>query len=160
MKQKQQNGYSILELLIAMVIMVLIILPSINGWLHYQQRIKLANVSHVLLAFFIQVQLQANRYNHVYVLNYYEQNGNGYIEASLNDPLKNNTVKFIQSLSPGVVEGFQPNSPIIFYGKRNMAAAGTITIKNRAGKIKFIVSTKGRIRRCSEQGTFSGIVAC
>ncbi|ELI8305817.1 prepilin peptidase-dependent protein, partial [Yersinia enterocolitica] len=52
------------------------------------------------------------------------------------------------------------NKEIGFYGIRNTAQAGNIMLSNPAGHIRLIISSRGRIRLCSEGQSIAGIHLC
>ncbi|ERP76387.1 hypothetical protein L327_04975, partial [Yersinia pestis S3] len=47
-----------------------------------------------------------------------------------------------------------------FYGVRNTAQAGNIILSSPAGRIRLVISSRGRIRLCSEQQSMAGIHLC
>ncbi|MNC39907.1 hypothetical protein D3C75_885910 [compost metagenome] len=47
-----------------------------------------------------------------------------------------------------------------FYGLRNNAQAGHILLSNGAGRLRLVLSAKGRLRLCSEGVSIRGITTC
>lgn len=47
-----------------------------------------------------------------------------------------------------------------FYGLRNMAQGGHLTLANEAGRIRVVVSSRGRVRLCAESRRVMGILPC
>jgi len=47
-----------------------------------------------------------------------------------------------------------------FYGLRNAALAGHLTLKNTAGSLRVVLSARGRLRICSENQPVLGIGVC
>ncbi len=154
-------GFSLLELLVVLVIMTLtanIITYSISQ--HHQHQ-ALQNASLNVMRFLINVQAQANWYNQSYIIHIEKIKNYWQITAMLfSHQQGRETIGKVTRRSAYLNEkelqrlDYTTISPIIFYGRRNMASTGHIRLSNSIGEIQIIVSARGRIRRCfrSRQG--------
>lgn len=166
MMNKKIVGMSLLEIMCVLAIMSMLTSFSITHWQRYQQKLQLDNASRHLMTFLMRIHFSANQLNRDYqiqfsgtglpnVLEVIEQDNHQRI--AIFDELKDDSA--ITLASSGIV------SPIIFYGKRNMASAGHFSIANSLAEIRVIISARGRIRRCvhaffSDEQSMMGIPVC
>jgi prepilin peptidase dependent protein A len=61
---------------------------------------------------------------------------------------------------PDISVGLISEKTIGFYGLRNTAQAGHLTLSNAAGTARVILSARGRIRLCSEGKAIAGMAVC
>lgn len=162
----KMKGISLLEVMLIIGIMSFISSVGIYHWHEYQQRLKLDIVSAQLMTFLAKVQLAANWSNGSYQLQTYIHDS--YVKLKVIDHTTQETIarfNFTSSEKSVTLQEFDLLSPVIFYGRRNMASPGHFVVSNEYGKIKIIISARGRVRRCtdaekSQNKSVMGIVLC
>lgn len=148
-------GFSLLELLIVLVIISLMTSVITRSIGQYRQCQALQHASLKLISFLIRVQAQANWLNQSRQIRIKKITDYWQITATVEHIAKDNNtnenlVTHVMLLDDKSLEQLNYNAlaPIIFYGRRNMALAGHISLINNTGEIQIIISTRGRIRRC------------
>lgn len=153
MKTKQY-GYSLVEILVVMAIVMITAGGGIHGWRHWQSQSRLQQTAQALNDYLQQVRHGANGYNQTREIRHVEALGRWCLNSG---PLP------LASCAAGRADLFLPPWPdvalasitegLAFYGLRNTAWPGHIGLANRAGEVRLIVSTQGRIRLCRGGGT-------
>lgn len=148
MNRNDENGFTLPELLLVMVIAGVLGLGTFQGWQRWQQHQQLRESVLQLQGFLLRLRAHASWHN---------------TETSL----------WLLSGAPGCVgsgtrpaEGCQSTSRWIyqppyadvrlvsisgepgFYGRRDVARAGSIDIESSAGRWRLIISARARIRAC------------
>lgn len=141
-----------------------------RGWQQYQNRQRLEEASNRLLIFLVQVQGAANWRNESYFIYPTWQDAAWCLIAGMNKSSPNGEcyselgMSFKQPFAD--IKLIAPTQTRLeFHGRRNMALGGHLLLENAAGRIRIILSSRGRLRRCSEstgQGTTAlvGISPC
>lgn len=158
---KKQKGISLVELLLVIALAGIMTVWGAQSWHHYRQRERLADSARQLLAFLTHLQAKANRSNNTALLwiRYDKQRclGSGH-KPTVDCSLLEGEI-FIPPYSD-VSMTISLNKEIGFFGIRNTAQAGNIVLSNPAGRIRLIISSRGRIRLCSEGQSIAGIHLC
>lgn len=158
-----------MEILLVIAIMAILSTSGFNGWQNYRQRVFLEQTSANLLAFLSQVQQRANWHNETYLLRQSTINGQyciSYIrDVSNTGCFSDIGLTFIFPDSNFTLDITQSEIGLGFYGLRNTSGSGNIIISNDAGRVRLVLSSRGRLRRCSEsinghQPYLPGISAC
>lgn len=148
MKTAHLRGFTLPELLLVMVIAGMLSLAALHGWQSWQQRQQLRDSAQQLQGFLHRLRAQANRQNSDLVL--WSHPGEPWcIGAGSRPDAGCSHGKRLHFLAPhaGVaLYGFRGEPG--FYGRRNVARAGSIELGNRAGRIRLIISARARIRLC------------
>ncbi|WP_227731727.1 prepilin peptidase-dependent protein [Yersinia proxima] len=158
---KKQKGISLVELLLVIALAGLMTVWGAQSWHHYRQRERLADSARQLLDFLTHLQAKANRSNNTTLLwiRYDKQRCLG----SGNKPTVDCSLlegEIFTPPYPDVSITISLNKDIGFYGFRNTAQAGNIVLSNPAGRIRLIISSRGRIRLCGEGKSIAGINLC
>ncbi|MDR0805871.1 MAG: prepilin-type N-terminal cleavage/methylation domain-containing protein [Enterobacteriaceae bacterium] len=165
----RQCGMTLMEILLVIAVMAILSTSGINSWQGYQQRQLLEQTSADLLAFLSRVQSAANWHNQTYLLHAGMRGNQRCITASqaIFDARCSSDIgmRFIFPDTAIAVELSQSELSLGFYGLRNTAGAGNIVVSNAAGRVRLILSAKGRLRRCSasingHQPYLPGIARC
>ncbi|AKJ43082.1 prepilin-type N-terminal cleavage/methylation domain-containing protein [Pragia fontium] len=164
-----QRGMTLMEILFVIAIMAILSTSGINSWQGYRQRILLEQTSAGLLAFLSRTQSAANWHNQTYLLTL-GRRGNRYClragqSASGSECASDIGLIFLLPDNSFEIALNQSEIGLGFYGLRNTAGAGHIVLSNVAGRVRLVLSAKGRLRRCSEsidghQPYLPGIVPC
>ncbi|OVZ97182.1 prepilin peptidase-dependent protein [Yersinia vastinensis] len=157
----KQKGISLIELLLVIALVGAMATWGAQSWHHYRQRERLVDSARQLLAFLTHMQAGANRGNYTALL-WVQPNGRGCLGRG-NKPLTHcssitNSI-FIPPY-PDVVLTIALKKEIGFFGVRNTAQAGNIILSNPVGRIRLIISSRGRMRLCSEEQSMAGIHVC
>ncbi|MCD1125111.1 prepilin-type N-terminal cleavage/methylation domain-containing protein [Jinshanibacter sp. LJY008] len=164
-----QRGMTLIEILLVITITAILSLTGISGWQNYRQRAALEQSSAGLLAFLTRVQATANWRNQTYLLQVGKLGTRGCIAASQTkrdgECDSDSGLRFVLPESTIGLEVSHSDIGFGFYGIRNTAGTGHIVVSNQAGRVKVILSAKGRLRRCSEsingqQPYLPGITPC
>ncbi|CNI36069.1 prepilin peptidase-dependent protein [Yersinia intermedia] len=158
---KKQKGISLIELLLVIVLVGITSLWGAQNWHHYRQRERLADSARQLLAFLTHLQAQANRRNNTELL-WIQQNGQGCLGRGDKPtiPCSALTDSVFIPPYPDVAIATSLQKEMGFFGVRNTAQAGNIMLSNPAGSIRLVISSRGRLRLCSEGQPISGIHIC
>ncbi|EEQ11366.1 prepilin peptidase-dependent protein [Yersinia mollaretii] len=157
----KQKGISLIEVLLVIALVGVMATWGAQSWHHYRQREKLADSARQLLAYLTHLQVQVNRNNDTALL-WIQKNrlgclGSGNNPATPCSALAGNV--FILPY-PDVTIAISLQKDVGFYGVRNTAQAGSILLNSPAGRIRLIISSRGRMRLCSEGQSISGIYVC
>jgi len=148
MKTAQLRGFTLPELLLVMVIAGLLSLAALQGWQRWQQRQQLRDSAQQLQGFLVRLRTQANRHNSDLVL--WSLSGEHWCIGAGSRPVAGcshgNKQHFISPHAGVVLYGIRGEPG--FYGRRNVARAGSIELGNNSGRIRLIISARARIRLC------------
>lgn len=146
---KKQQGYTLLETLIAMLIVAALGASGLYGWQYWQQQQRLWQTACQVRDYLLQLREDANWRNRDHVISVM-RDGTSWCFVS----------------SAASQNGCKPTSPLVFaprwddvemaeitpslalFGLRNTAWAGHIRLKNATGEWRVVVSGWGRIRLC------------
>lgn len=160
---------TLFEMMLVIAIMAILSTGGVNGWENYQQRILLEQASSGVLAFMSQVQFAADWRNQAYRIRIGKRGDLPCISAgaSAESHHCHSEAGLVYTLmDKGLILTIsQSELGFGFYGLRNTAGSGHLLISNSAGRVRLIISAKGRIRRCSEkvgdqQPYLPGIATC
>ncbi|MBS0056410.1 prepilin peptidase-dependent protein [Yersinia sp. Marseille-Q3913] len=157
----KQKGISLIEVLLVIALVGIMATWGAQSWHQYRQRERLADSARQLLAFLTHLQVQANRSNDTALL-WVQQHGKGCLGSGdkPTEPCSVLTGRVFIPPYPDVAITMSLQKSIGFYGVRNTAQAGSILLNNPAGSIRLIISSRGRMRLCSEGQSISGIHVC
>lgn len=155
-----QQGLTLIELLIVMILAGLLTSWGSSQWHHYQQALRLEQTAQQLLAFLTRLQADANWHNRNALL--WFRPGKAWCMGS--GPLAVSCTAvadwvFIPQHLDIELQGFTQKE-LGFYGVRNNAQAGHIRLGNQAGCIRLVLSAKGRLRLCSEEAAIRSLPLC
>lgn len=157
----KQQGMSLIEILVVIMLMSICSLWGLRGWQDYQQALRLEQNAQSLRLYLVGLQTQANVYNRSIIIW-----AIGGLQGCVGYSVRPETCATSASLPRFVVS--EPHMELVdftekvmgFYGIRNGAQAGHITLRNSAGGIRLVLSARGRIRLCSEGKRMSGLPLC
>lgn len=159
--QDKERGMTLIEMLMVIILIAMCSLWGLQGWQRYRQSMLLEQNAQGLRLYLTAVQAEANAYNRSMVLWAIEGFGGcvGHASPPTECRSQGNPSRFVVSAPTLEVLDFT-NKVMGFYGIRNAAQAGHITLRNSAGSLRIILSARGRLRICSEGKTMRGIPLC
>lgn len=162
---RQSQGFTLLELLVVLTIVALMAGGGLHSWIQYQQAIRLEQSAQQLLDFLSRVQANAYWKNETRTVKLLSQGAQWCMVAGQDDKLAENVCRenhpgqFVRRTQDIVLTKFTSDI-FTFFGLRNAAQAGHISLSNSAGQVRLIISVRGRIRLCSESKTVLAIPLC
>ncbi|WP_293770401.1 prepilin-type N-terminal cleavage/methylation domain-containing protein [uncultured Pantoea sp.] len=147
MKTTLIRGFTLPELLLVLVIAGTLSLAALHGWQRWQQRQQLRDSAQQLQGFLLRVRARANRHNSDLVL--WSRPGAPWcigVGSPAGECHPGNPLHFVAPYPDVELTGIRGEPG--FYGRRNVATAGSIGLGNRAGGIKLVISARARIRLC------------
>ncbi|WP_323639188.1 prepilin peptidase-dependent protein [Pectobacterium polonicum] len=162
---RQPRGFTLLELLVVLTIVALMAGGGLHGWIQYQQAIRLEQSAQQLLDFLSRVQANAYWHNETQTVKFQQQGmlwciviGQG--EKQVEDVCRENHPRQFVRRSQDVVLATFTSNVFTFFGLRNAAQAGHISLSNAAGQLRLVISVRGRMRLCSESQAVLAIPLC
>ncbi|CDG19917.1 Prepilin peptidase-dependent protein A, possibly in type IV pilin biogenesis [Xenorhabdus poinarii G6] len=146
----KHQGFTLLELMIAMIIISISLSWGLSHWGKYQHRLHLQSAVNNVLSFMERQQALANYLNQDRTL--WLVAGQGWcLVSSVTKMTDCNAGEGERVNSPheDVFLPFSTTDHIDFYGIRNTAMPASFTLANSAGEISVVISGRGRIRTCS-----------
>ncbi|MCO6524431.1 MAG: prepilin-type N-terminal cleavage/methylation domain-containing protein [Candidatus Schmidhempelia sp.] len=161
---RHSQGFTLIELVVAMGVFAIISTTGITYWQNIKQRTELKTTTLLLSRFIYQIAAEANWQNKNMTVWLIKQELSWCIKATEDNFPPSDcdlaSLSFRPMSSSVQATGLTEENPILFYGKRGMAQAGTIQLSNNQGITKIIVSWRGRIRYCSQNIFLMGIPQC
>ncbi|PVZ85318.1 prepilin-type cleavage/methylation domain-containing protein [Serratia sp. S1B] len=156
----QQQGLTLIELLLVIVLVSMLTSWGVSQWHHYQQLVRLEQTALQLQAFLMRLQADANWHNRNALLWLVPGErwcvGSGTPMPTCPSQLNG----LFTSEHSGVVLQEFTQKEMGFYGVRNNAQAGHLVLSNPVGRIRLVLSARGRIRLCSEEVAIRSIPPC
>ncbi|CBG89608.1 prepilin peptidase-dependent protein [Citrobacter rodentium] len=153
---KKQQGYTLIEMLAAMLIIVSLSATGLYGWQRWQQQQRLWQTACQVRDFLLQLREDANWHNRDHVITVVREEASWCLISSAagQATCQPRSALVFTPLwrDVGVVE-ITPS--LAFFGLRNTAWAGHIRLKNAAGEWRLVISSWGRIRLCARGDTAS-----
>lgn len=148
---KKENGFTLIETLVAISLVVLLSATGLYGWNSWQQLQRLRQTAGQVRDYLVFLRNDANRHNRDHhILAEGEERG---------FCLRSSVVSGCESGSPFVLKPLWPEVTVSeitpslgFYGLRDTAWAGRIRVHSAAGEWLIVVSNSGRIRMCQPAG--------
>ncbi|MFI8417459.1 prepilin peptidase-dependent protein [Serratia sp. NPDC078593] len=159
-KALAQRGMTLIELLVVIVLASMLTGWGVNQWRQHQQALQLEQTAQQLLAFLTRLQADANWRNRAALL--WFKTGERWCIGGGHEPTSCTTAAgwfFVAPFSDVLLHDFT-GKEMGFYGLRNNAQGGHIELGNSAGRIRVVLSAKGRLRLCSVGEAIRGMRIC
>ncbi|QTL39457.1 prepilin peptidase-dependent protein [Xenorhabdus budapestensis] len=146
----KQSGFTLLELMIAMILISMSLLWGLHSWVNYQSGLHLQSAGQNVLSFMERQQALANYMNQERTL--WLVMGQSWCLISSVTESKDchgGEGERVKSPHDDVVLASATSNKIDFYGVRNTAMPASFVLTNAAGEISVVISGRGRIRTCS-----------
>jgi prepilin peptidase dependent protein A len=153
MKTKQ-SGFSLIEMMVVMVIVAMLSAGGVYGWQQWQQQQRLRITTQQIRHLLEQLRGDANWNNRDHLLAVKRSGKSWCLGSKLIAEGGCNASHRWSLLQPFAdVDITDTTSGMGFYGLKNTAWPGHITLQSSAGKWLVILSTQGRIRVCEVKGS-------
>ncbi|MCW2094893.1 UNVERIFIED_ORG: prepilin peptidase dependent protein A [Enterobacter sp. BIGb0239] len=148
---KKQRGFTLIETMVAISLVVILSATGLSGWQSWQQQQRLWQTAHQVRDYLVQLRNDANGYNwdHLIVVN---KDGEKACLATTKSADCQTQSGLVLNLPWPEVTIAELTKSLAFYGLRDTAWPGRIRIKSPAGEWLIIVSNTGRIRMCNSTG--------
>lgn len=154
-----------LELLVVLTIVALMAGGGLHGWIQYQQAIRLEQNAQQLLDFLSRVQANAYWHNEARTVKLLRQGALWCMTLVHNDKPSEERCRsddpgqFVRRSQAVALVTFTSKT-LTFFGLRNTAQAGHLSLSNSAGQLRLVISVRGRMRLCSESQPVLAIPLC
>ncbi|ELQ6215872.1 prepilin peptidase-dependent protein [Cronobacter dublinensis] len=146
---RKQQGYSFIEVMVVLVIVISMSAAGVYGWQRWQQQQRLWQTAQQTRDFLEQLREDANWRNVDHKL-WLQRDPQGWClgtQASGGQTCRKGTKNQFSPSWPEVdVSEMTPG--LAFFGLRNTAWPGHLILRNGAGEWRIIISVWGRIRLC------------
>jgi len=152
MKTKQ-SGFSLIEMMVVIVIVAMLSAGGVYGWQQWQRQQRLRITTQQIRHLLEQLRSDANWNNRDHLLAVKRSGKSWCLASKLNAGSICNASQRWSLLQPFADVDIADTTPGMgFYGLRDTAWPGHITLQSSAGKWRVILSTQGRIRVCEVKG--------
>lgn len=145
----KQRGYSLMELIVVMAIVVGLSGSGLHGWQQWQQHQRLAQSSRLLVTWLQQQRDEANAFNRDRLISIIRDGERWCLSSDMpaQDACRDGGRRVWQPRWPDI-ELAEMTAGLTFFGLRNTARPGRITLENSRGRRRAVVSVWGRVRLC------------
>ncbi|MEX0447763.1 prepilin peptidase-dependent protein [Xenorhabdus sp. SGI246] len=144
----RQSGFTLLELMIAMILISISLLYGLHSWVNYQSGLHLQSAVQNVLSFMERQQALANYMNQERTL--WLVTGQSWcLVSSITVSTNCDEGERVSSPYDDVFLVSTTSKRIDFYGVRNTTMPASFVLANSAGEISIVISGRGRIRTCS-----------
>ncbi|MDN8600476.1 prepilin peptidase-dependent protein [Citrobacter sp. S2-9] len=146
---KKQLGYTLIEMMVAMILIAVLSATGLYGWQRWQQQQRLWQTAFQVRDYLLQLREDANWHNRDHVISINREGTSWcFISSVVPQSTCSSRSSFVFTPLWADVEVVDITPSLAFFGLRNTAWAGHIYLRNAAGEWRVIVSGMGRIRLC------------
>lgn len=156
-----QQGFTLLELVMVIAVISLLVGAGLHSWLGYRQAMLLEQNARQLMSVVGRIQTQANWRNETLIARIQRVGERWCVGpgTSSSDCPADSALFFIPT-SRDVELVDATAQQFSFFGQRHTAQSGHVTLGNAAGRIRLVLSVRGRLRLCSVGRPLLGTSLC
>ncbi|NIF37579.1 prepilin peptidase-dependent protein [Enterobacter sp. Tr-810] len=148
---KKQTGFTLIETLVAISLVVILSAAGLYSWNSWQQQQRLWQTASQVRDYLVFLRNDANRHNREHKIALQDNGESGCLFSSVVPACEADGVFVLKPLWPEVT--ISELTPALgFYGLRDTAWAGHVRVSSGAGEWLVMVSNTGRIRMCNTAG--------
>ena len=148
---KKQTGFTLIETLVAISLVVILSATGLYSWNSWQQQQRLWQTASQVRDYLVFLRNDANRHNREHKIALQDNGESGCLFSSVVPACEAGGVFVFKPLWPEVT--IRELTPALgFYGLRDTAWTGHVRVGSVAGEWLVIVSNTGRIRMCNTAG--------
>lgn len=148
---KNEKGFTLIETLVAISLVVILSTSGIYSWNRWQQQQRLWQTASQVRDYLVFLRNDANRHNRDHKISFVE-NGAGGCLASTGAVDCHAGGAFVLKSQWREVTFSDVTPSLGFFGLRDTAWAGRVRVHSPAGEWLVMVSNAGRIRMCNTAG--------
>lgn len=151
---KKEKGFTLMEILIALSLIVTLSAAGLYGWRRWQQQQQLWQTARQVRDYLVVLRNDAWRNNRDHIVTL-KRAGKQWCLLKTGIPacLADNAFVLMPQWSDIQVTELTP--ALGFYGLRDTAWAGRVRLQSQAGEWLILISAWGRIRMCNGKGEFA-----
>lgn len=145
----REQGYTLIETLVAVTLVLILSASGLYGWRSWQQSQRLWQTASELRDYLIYIRNDANWHNRDRRLRMNQMERGWCLvadDAVQEDCPAHNPLIFRPLWQEVALSKMTPN--LTFFGVRNTAWAGSMTLESEAGSWTLVISNWGRVRLC------------
>ncbi len=156
-----QQGFTLLELVMVIAVISLLVGAGLDSWLGYRQAMLLEQNARQLMSVVARIQTQANWRNETHTAQVHRVGERWCVgPATSGGDCPADSALFFVPTSRDVKLVDATAQQFSFFGLRHTAQSGHLTLGSAAGRIRLVLSVRGRLRLCSEDQPLLGTPIC
>lgn len=138
-----------MELVIVMAIAVVLSATGIHGWRQWQQHQRLEQSARLLATWLQQQRDEANAFNHERTIRVIRDGKRWCLSGDISIPEVCSAVgRRVWQPRWQDIDLAEITTGLTFFGLRNTARPGRVTLENPGGRRRAVISVWGRVRLC------------
>ena len=151
---KKEKGFTLMEMLIALSLIVTLSAAGLYGWRRWQQQQQLWQTARQVRDYLVVLRNDAWRNNRDHIVTL-QRAGKQWCLLKTGIPACQADNAFVLTPQWSDIQVTELTPALGFYGLRDTAWAGRVRLQSQAGEWLILISAWGRIRMCYGKGEFA-----
>ncbi|QGU16632.1 prepilin peptidase-dependent protein [Leclercia sp. 119287] len=151
---KTQQGFTLMEMPIAISLIVTLSATGLYGWRRWQQQQQLWQTARQVRDYLVVLRNDAWRNNRDHIVTL-QRAGKQWCLLKTGIPACQADNAFVLTPQWSDIQVTELTPALGFYGLRDTAWAGRVRLQSQAGEWLILISAWGRIRMCNGKGEFA-----